>query len=389
MIEQSDKMELIPLSPIRKIFDKVNELKKQGVDVISLGIGEPDFDTPQNICEAMIKATLGGKTHYTPNKGIPELRNAISQKLARDNDLHYGEEEIICTVGVSEGVYISISAFLNEGDEILIPDPAWLNYGHVANLNGGKIVRYNLKAINNFQIDIQELNSLVSNKTKAIVILNPSNPTGSVLSRETLEAVANFARENDLLVISDEIYEKIIYDNNKHISIASLPDMRERTIVLNGFAKSYAMTGWRLGYIAAPQELIPPMAKLHSYLTTSASTMVQYGGVEALQGPQDSLNAMVAEFQTRRDLVYSELSKINGIKCNKPEGAFYLFADVSGTGLNAEKFSEYLLTEARVAVIPGTVFGVSAVNEVRISYASSLETLREAVSRIRKACEKL
>lgn len=389
MINQASKVENIPFSPIRKIFDKVNVLKSQGIEVISLGIGEPDFNTPKHINEAMFRATNEGATHYTPNKGIVELRKAICDKLKEDNNLVYNEEEIICTVGVSEAVYIALTAFLNPGDEVLIPDPSWLNYGHVATLNDSKSVYYPLTSDNNFQVQVSDLEKLVTNKTKAIVVLDPSNPTGSVLSKECLEQIADFAIKHDLIVLSDEIYEKIIYDGKKHYSIAAFPNMRERTIVLNGFAKAYAMTGWRLGYIAAPSELIAPMAKIHSYMVTSASSMVQWGGVAALKGTQEPLKDMVDEFKDRRDYVVKEINSIKGLSCIVPDGAFYIFADVKRTGMDAESFAQYLLEEARVAVVPGTAFGERATHEIRISYATSLDNLKKAMKNIRDACEKL
>ena len=384
-----EKIDSIPFSPIRKIFDYVNVLKAQGREIISLGIGEPDFDTPKHIIDAMMDATNKGATHYTPNKGIPELRQAIADKLFEDNQLVYDKEEIICTVGVSEGVFVAMSAFLNPGDEILIPDPSWLNYSHVATLNEVKAVYYPLSAKNNFQINVEELETLVTDKTKAILILDPSNPTGSVLGLETIEKMAEFCIRHDLLVYSDEIYEKIIYDGAKHYSIAALPGMRERTIVLNGFAKAYAMTGWRLGYIAAPKELIGPMAKLHSYFVTSASSMVQWGGVAALKGTQEPLSKMVEEFKRRRDFVVDEINSINGLSCIKPQGAFYIFVDTSGTGMTGEEFSDFILEEAGVAVVPGTAFGKKATHEVRISYATDMENLKKAMSNIRIACENL
>lgn len=389
MIKQANRVENIPFSPIRKIFDYVNVLKAQGKDVISLGIGEPDFDTPSHINEAMFEATKKGATHYTPNKGIIELRKAICDKLSDDNGLVYNPEEIICTVGVSEAVYVALSAFLNPGDEVLVPDPSWLNYGHVSTLNDVTAVYYPLISENNFQINVEGLESLVSEKTKAIILLDPSNPTGGVLTKDTLDGVAEFAKKHDLLVLSDEIYEKIIYDGKKHYSIAALPGMRERTIILNGFAKAYAMTGWRLGYIAAPAELIGPMTKIHSYIVTSASSMVQWGGVEALKGTQEPLNEMVEEFRNRRDYVVGEINSIKGLSCNNPEGAFYVFVNVKGTGMDGDAFSKYLLDEAGVAVVPGTAFGNKATHEVRISYATSMENLKKAMKGIRAACEKL
>ena len=388
MIKQSSKMDSIPFSAIRKVFGEVEKLRAQGKEIISLGIGEPDFDTPTHISDAMIEATRKGATHYTANKGIVELREAITEKLRVENYVEYDIEEIICTVGVSEAVYLALSAFLDPGDEILVPDPSWLNYSHVPRLNGAEPILYPLVAENNFEIRVEELEKLVTNKTKIIVVLDPSNPTGGILRKETLEKVAEFAIKHDLLVLSDEIYEKLIYDDNVHYSIAAEPGMRERTIVLNGFAKAYAMTGWRLGYLAAPAELISPIAKLHAYNVTSASTMVQYGGVAALKGTQEPMKDMVEEFTKRRNYMVKSINEIKGLKCPNPSGAFYLFVDVSDTGMNAEEFTYFLLKEAGVAVVPGTAFGQRATHEVRISYANSMDNLEKAINNIKLAVEK-
>jgi aspartate/methionine/tyrosine aminotransferase len=388
MKQQAVRMGKIPFSAIRKVFTEVEKLRNEGKDIISLGIGEPDFGTPDHICEALIDATKRGETHYTPNKGINELREAIIRKLKNDNGLTYELEEIICTVGVAEGVFVALSAFLDPGDEVLVPDPSWLNYTHVPTLNHAVPVHYPLVADNDFQIDVEELEKRITEKTRMLVILDPSNPTGAIQRRESLEKVAAFSVKHDLLVISDEIYEKLIYDGNEHVSIASIPDMRERTIVLNGFAKAYAMTGWRLGYIAAPLELIPPLAKMHAYLLTNATSMVQWGGVAALDGTQEPVEKMVEEFRKRRDFMVRAINDIKGISCPNPGGAFYLFVDVAETGMTGEDFTHFLLNEAGVAVVPGTAFGNRAVNEVRISYATSMENLEKAVSRIKEAVEK-
>lgn len=390
MIQPARKLSNIPFSPIRKVFAVVEQLRAEGKDVISLGIGEPDFDTPPHITEAMAEAARRGATHYTNNKGIIELRRAICEKLKKDNGLTYDpEEEIICTVGVSEGVYIALTSFLNPGDEVLVPDPAWLNYTHVPVMNEATPVPYRLSDETGFQIDVTELEEKVTERTKILVVLDPSNPTGAVQKREVLEKVAEFAIKHDLLVISDEIYEKIIYDDEEHVSIASFPGMRERTIVLNGFAKAYAMTGWRLGYVAAPKELVQAMNRLHMYNVTSASSMVQWGGVAALTGPQEPVAEMVAEFKRRRDFMVSALNEAKGISCHKPGGAFYLFPNIRATGMTSEEFTNYLLQEANVAVIPGTAFGKYGEGHVRISYATSLDNLKKAAERIQNALSRL
>jgi aspartate/methionine/tyrosine aminotransferase len=389
MFKQSKKMEKIPVSGIRKVFAEVNKLREEGKDIVSLGLGEPDFDTPGHIIEAMEDAVNKGATHYTANKGIPELREAICNKLSVENGLSYSTEEIICTVGVAEGVFIALTAFLDPGDEVLIPDPSWVNYTHVPVFNQAVPVQYSLTDENSFQIDIDELENKVTDKTRILVILDPSNPTGSVQQKETIEKVAEFARKHDLLVISDEIYERIVYPGYSAVSIASLPGMRERTIVLNGFAKSHAMTGWRIGYVAAPKELIDIMVRLHMYLVTHASTMVQWGAVAALNESQEPTRKMVEEFARRREFILNSINETKGLSCVAPGGAFYLFPNIRETGMECEDFCRYLLHEAGVAVIPGLAFGPGNKYNFRISYAASMEDLEKAASRIQKAMEKL
>lgn len=387
MITPAKKMNKIPFSAIRKVFDEITRRREQGQDIISLGIGEPNFDTPANVVEAMTKAAENGATHYTPNKGILPLRRAIVEYLEQ-YDLHYNVEEIICTVGVAEAIFMVLGAYLDPGDEILVPDPAWLNYANVPLLNYAVSIPYVLRADRNYQADLEEMEDLVTEKTKALVVINPSNPIGAVQSEKTLERLAAFAIKHDLLVISDEIYDQLIYDGRKHHSIAALPGMRERTVVLNGFSKSYAMTGWRVGYAAAPIELIPPMLKLHAYMVTNATSMAQYGAVEALTGPQNSVQKMREEFERRRDFVVSSIKSIPLLDCNNPEGAFYIFVDVSKTGMNGEQFVDFMI-EHGVGMVPGTAFGRSAENFVRISYAASMEELEECMRRIRTAIETL
>lgn len=389
MIVQSRKMENVPFSPIRKIFAEVDRMKKDGLDIISLGIGEPDFDTPSHITEAMAAATRGGATHYTANKGILALREAICRKLKVEDGLEYDPEEIICTVGVSEGVFVSLGSFLDPGDEVLVPDPSWVSYSHIPVMNGAVPKGYPLREENDFQIDVADLERLLTPKTKILVLLDPSNPVGSVQKKEALEKVAEFAVRNDLLVISDEIYEKIIYDGKKHISIASFPGMRERTIVLNGFAKAYAMTGWRIGYIAAPAELVAVMNRMHMYMVTHTGVQAQWGALAALEGPQDPVVEMVEEFRKRRDFVCRRIDSMEKVSCRVPGGAFYVFLNIRETGMNAEEFTRFLLREAHVAVVPGTAFGVHGEGYVRISYAVSHENLEKAMDRMENALQSL
>lgn len=389
MFKQATKMENIPFSPIRRVFAEVDKLKAQGIDIVSLGIGEPDFDTPAHIIDAMAEAARRGATHYTNNKGIIQLREAICKKLQVDNELEYDLEEIICTVGVSEGVFIALSSFLNPGDEVLVPDPAWLNYTHVPTMNGAKPVGYSLLEENEFQIDVTELEEKVTDKTRILVVLDPSNPTGSIQTYDTLKKVAEFASKHDLLVVSDEIYEKIIYDENKHFSIAAFPGMRERTIVLNGFAKAYAMTGWRIGYVAAPADLIQVMNRMHMYCVTHSPSMVQWGALAALTGSQEPVAQMVAEFKKRRDFMVKALNEIRGLSCLNPGGAFYIFLNNEESGMSCEDFTTFLLQKGNVAVVPGTAFGEFGSGHVRISYATSMENLEKAAMRIEKAMNEL
>jgi len=335
----------------------------------------------------MTKAAENGETHYTANKGILPLRKAIIKYLEQ-YDLHYDVEEIICTVGVAEAIFMVFEAYLDPGDEVLVPDPAWVNYANVPVLKDAVSVPYVMHAENNFQIDVEGLEDLVTEKTKILVLINPSNPVGSVQSEETIKKLADFAIKHDLLVISDEIYDQLIYDGKKHFSIASLPGMRERTVVLNGFSKSYAMTGWRLGYAAAPIELIPPMAKAHAYMVTNATSMAQFGAVAALEGPQDFVGEMRDEFEKRRNYIVDAIRSMPLLDCNMPEGAFYVFVDVSKTGMNGEEFVNFMIHNG-VGMVPGTAFGKSAEHFVRISYAASMEEIEECMRRLRKALETL
>ena len=389
MKKQSRKMENVPFSSIRKVFAEVDKLKAQGKDIISLGIGEPDFNTPMHINEALAEAARRGETHYTPNKGIAQLRQAIAAKILRDAGVAYDSEEIICTVGGTEGVYVALSSFLDPGDEVLVPDPAWLNYVHVPTMNGATSVAYQLRDDNNFQIDVEAMRKLITERTTMLVLIDPSNPTGGVQSSETLAKVAQLAIEHDLLVVTDEMYEQLVFSGAKHTSIASFPGMRERTVMLNGFSKAYAMTGWRLGYIAAPLELIQVMIRAHMYTVTHTASMVQWAGIAALEGPQDCVRDMVTEFERRRDFMLAAVRQMKGFKCNKPDGAFYLFPEISGTGMTGEELTTYLLNEAGVAVVPGTAFGEYGKYHIRISFATSMERLQAAAERMRAELEKI
>ena len=389
MLTTAERMEHMPFSGIRVVMEKATQMDARGEHVIHLELGRPDFDTPQVIKEAAYKSLENGNVFYTSNYGSMELRTAVAEKLRVENNIHYDPSEILITVGVGEGTFNAFGAYLEEGDEVLIPDPVWLNYIHVPEYFGAKAVPYTLKQENDYQIDMEELESKITDRTKMVVIISPNNPTGGVLGRETLEKLADIAIRHDLYVISDEIYEKLIFDGEKHISIASLPGMKERTITLNGFSKAYSMTGWRLGYMAAPKDIISASVRLHQHINTCASSFVQEAGITALKQAGPDVQKMLAEYQRRRDYVVEAINQIDGLSCNKPKGAFYLFINIKELGKSAMEMAEYFLEEAKVAMVPGTAFGAAGEGYLRLSYASSYENLVEACARIKAAVEKL
>jgi aspartate/methionine/tyrosine aminotransferase len=373
----------IPYSQIRVMFDAAQKLEKQGRKIIHLEIGRPDFNTPEHIVEAAIDALRAGKHHYSPNAGIPELRQAISDKFSSEYNLEYNpQNEVVVSNGVAEGVYVAIHALLNPGDEILIPDPRWLSYDVDAITNFVNPVDYTLLEDSGFQPDPEEIEERITGRTKMILVASPSNPTGGVTGKAVLERIAELAIKHDLLVLSDEIYEKIVYPPAEHASIATFQDMRERTILLNGFSKFYSMTGWRLGYVLGPSELVNPILRYHQYMITSTNTFAQWGAVTALKGSQEPSHAMVGEFQKRRDYMYEAINKIPGFRCPKPDGAFYLFPSIKETGMDGFKMAEMLLEKAGVATVAGECFGKKGAGHIRISYSNSLDNLRAAVEKI-------
>jgi aspartate aminotransferase len=384
-------------SPTLQMNAKAQEMKAEGIDVISFGVGEPDFDTPENIKEAAIRALKEGKTKYTPVGGIPELKDAIIEKLEKDNGLRYKREEIIVSCGAKHTLYNIAQAILDPGDEVIIPSPYWVSYPAQVLLNDGVPVFVETSEENDFRLNPDALKEKITNKTKAIIINSPSNPTGQIYDRSSLEAIADIALKHNLYIISDEIYEKLIYDNHTHISIASLSEeIKSRTIVVNGLSKSHAMTGWRIGYAAGPVELVSAMTKIQSQSTSNPTSIAQWAAVEALRGPQDALEEMLREFDRRRKFLIEELNKIEGFRCAMPKGAFYAFANVSGVNGKASNDKEissssdlamYLLEEAQVALVPGEAFG--AEGYIRFSYATSMERLDEGIRRIRQAIERL
>ena len=376
----SRRLQSIEESATLRMTGLANELKRKGHDVISFSLGEPDFDTPKNISDAAVESLRRGDTHYSPAPGIPELRSAIAEKLQNENNLNVEPGHVIVTPGAKQAVFEAILAVLDEGDEAILFDPAWVTYDPCITIAGRRTVWAPLDPENDF--NPTDIAKYITPKTKLIVVNSPSNPTGGIFSRDVLTEIADLAIDHDIMVISDEIYEKIIYEK-EHFSIGSLPGMDERTITINGFSKAYAMTGWRLGYLATSNEVFKSMSKLHSHSVSSATTFVQWAGVEALKGPQDFIPEMVTEFKARRDLLVEGLNNM-GIKCNYPSGAFYAFADVSEYG-NGDEVCEKLLTEAYVAATPGSAFGPHSMDFIRFSYATSRERIQTALDRIEQA----
>lgn len=383
------RMESLPFSEIRAVMEKATKMQQAGENVIHLEIGRPDFDTPEKIKEAAYESLKARHVFYTSNYGIPALRKEIAKWETEHHGVQYDADEVLVTVGVGEATYASMAAFLEDGDEVLVPNPVWLNYIHVPSSLGAVPVTYNLKEENNYQIDMEELASKITDRTKMIVIVNPSNPTGGVLSRETLEKLSQLAIKNDLLVVADEIYSQLVYDDTKHVSIASLPGMKERTITLGGFSKAYSMTGWRLGYMCAPRGIIAACVRVHQYTITCASSFVQEAAVTALRDCADDVEAMRQEYQRRKDYAVKALNEIDGISCNDPQGAFYIFVNVKSLGMSSMEVAEYFLEEAKVAMVPGSAFGSEGEGYLRLSYACSYEDLQEAIRRIKDAVEKL
>lgn len=371
-------------SGIRKFFDIVSEMK----DVISLGVGEPDFDTPWHIREEGIYALEKGKTFYTSNAGLKELRVEIDNYLKRTQNISYNPAaEIIVTVGGSEAIDIGLRAMVNAGDEVIIPQPSYVSYEPCAILAGAKPVIIDLKAENEFRLTAEELKNAITDKTKILILPFPNNPTGAIMERKDLEEIAKVCIENDIYVISDEIYGELSY-KEKHISIASIAGMKERTILINGFSKAYAMTGWRLGYACGPKEIIEQMVKIHQYAIMCAPTTSQYSAVEALKKGDDDVKLMRESYNQRRRFLMNAFKEM-GLECFEPYGAFYVFPSIKEFGMTSEEFAMKFLEEEHVAVVPGTAFGDSGEGFLRISYAYSIENLKRAMERLKRFVEKL
>ena len=369
-------------SPTVAVSDRARQLKAAGRDVIDLGGGDPDFPTPMHIVQAAADAMEAGDTHYVASAGIIELRREIARKLREENGVEYGLDEIVVTPGGKPAVYSAIMTLIDEGDEVLVLDPGWVSYVPEIVMAQGTPVNVPLSPDDNFAITDERIRPYITTRTRAVILCTPNNPTGRVATRAELDVLAKLAQEFDLLVFSDEIYEKLIYDGHTHISIASLPGMRERTVTLNGFSKAYAMTGWRLGFLAAPAPIVRQMLKLYSHSLTCAASFSQRGAVAALAGPQDAIHRMVEAYDRRRRFVIAGLNAIPGIRCALPEGAFYALPDIRGTGLSSAECAELLLEQGGIAVTPGSAFGPAGEGFIRLSYATSDELLHDAIRRI-------
>lgn len=372
-----------PPSGIRKYFDLINEME----DVISLGVGEPDFVTPWGITEAGLYSLEKGYTHYSSNAGFMELRRAIAKYLTKYN-LHYSpENEILVTVGGSEGIDAALRALVGPGDEVIIPEPCFVAYKGCASFAGATPVTINLKAENQFKLTAKQLEEAITERTKVVIIAFPNNPTGAVMSREDLIPIVEVLKDKDIVVISDEIYSELSYDT-EHVSIASFEEMRDKTLVINGFSKSFAMTGWRLGYACGNSMLIQNMKKIHQYGIMCAPTTAQYAAIEGLKNGQESVNKMVREYNRRRRVLVDGFRKL-GLDCFEPKGAFYVFPSIQSTGLSSEDFCEKLLINQKVLVIPGNAFGESGEGFVRACYASSMENIVESLKRIERFLQEI
>lgn len=374
----------MPPSGIRKLFDIAATMD----DVISLGIGEPDFPTPWHVRNVAINTLEKSRTKYTANAGMIELRREISLYLKRRFNLSYiPDKQILVTVGGSEAIDLSMRAFIKPGDEVIVPLPSFVCYGPLAAMCGAKVVNINMRAEDNFKLTPELLKAAITDKTKLLVLPFPNNPTGSIMEREDLEAIAEVLRGTDIIVISDEIYSELNYTNSRHISIAEIPDMKERTILINGFSKTYSMTGWRLGYVCAEPEVIAQLTKLHQYAIMCAPTTSQFAAIEAIKNGDDDVKLMRDEYNYRRKYIVNAFNKL-GLTCFEPLGAFYCFPCIKSTGMTSEEFCSKLLTQEKVAIVPGGAFGESGEGFVRVSYAYSIDHIKKAIEAIGRFLER-
>jgi len=387
-MELNQNLKKIKPSGIRKLFDLAQNRK----DIISFGIGEPDFITPDHVREAAKQAIEEGYTHYTPNAGFADLREALSQKLNDFNHIPVKSGEVLVTSGGTQALFSAFYVLLNPGDELIVPDPGFLIYGSQVILAGGNPVFLPIREANHFQIDPNELEKMITPKTKAILLNSPSNPTGMVINRDILEKVAEIAKKYNLFIISDELYEDILFDGRKHLSIASLPGMKERTISIFGFSKSYAMTGWRIAYIACPESLIQEMIKIQQNTAVCPNSVTQRAVLYGLQNPREtnlSIDNMREAYQKRRDVIINGFSEIEGFDCLSPEGAFYAFPNITKTGKSSGELSMYLLDECGVVTVPGNAFGQYGEGYLRFSFATSVDMIKQGMEKIKEGIRKL
>ena len=370
------------------IDSKAKAMKSEGIDICGFGAGEPDFDTPDHIKAAAIAALEAGFTKYTPSSGLPELRQAIADKFAADNGLEYRPSQIIVSNGAKHSCYNAILATCERGDEVIIPSPYWVSYPDMVRLAGAEPVIVQTSERNDWKMTAEEFENAMTPRTKMVIMNSPGNPTGSVYTREELEAIVEVAAEEDIYILSDEIYEKLVYDDAKHVSIASLSKQAyDLTITVNGFSKSYAMTGWRLGYMGAPEEIAKAVDSIQSHSTSNPCSFAQKGAIAALKGDQQPLSDMHDEFDMRRNYMYDRISKIPNITAVKPQGAFYVLVNISQLGLSSQNFSDRLLSKANVAVIPGVAFGDD--RTIRLSYATSIDVIKKGLDRFQDFCRTL
>ena len=396
-MELSRKAQAIEPSLTLAITAKAKEMKEKGIDVISFSAGEPDFNTPKNIINAAIKAMEDGNTKYTSVNGILQLREAICKKFKDDNGLEYNPSQIVVSTGAKQSLANTFLAILNPGDEVIVSTPYWVSYPELIKLADGKPVFVEGDEKSNYKFTKENLEKAVTAKTKAIVLNTPNNPTGTIYNKEELEVIADFAKKYNIIIISDEMYEKLIYDNENHISIASLSkDAYERTIVINGLSKSYAMTGWRIGYCAASEKIAKLMISIQSHVTSNVCSITQYAALEALSGPQDEITKMINEFEKRRNYMINRIESIDNLSIVKPKGAFYIIINIEnclGKEINGKilndsmEFCASLLENEKLAVIPGKAFGLN--NYIRVSYATSMEAIKEGLNRIESFIKKL
>ena len=385
-IKPANRLKSLKSSGIRRFFSMAREMP----GCINLSVGEPDFSPPEHALKAGWQAAEDGKTRYEPTNGVAELREALTRKAYCDYGLNYNPNcEVLITVGATEAIFIALLGLSNPDDQVLVLDPGFVVYEPCVHLTGGIPTFVPLLEENRFRPSVKDVTSLITDKSRVMILNYPNNPTGAVLSYDEVAALAKIAVERDMIVISDEVYEKMIYDGNKHLCLATFPGMRERTLVVNSFSKTYAMTGLRVGYVYGPKELISPLWLVHQYAVACVNSLSQYIAVAALNGPQDFVKGMVREFDKRRHLVYKRLNEIEGFKCLLPSGAFYAFPNVKAFGISSEKFAEYLAKEAHVITVPGSAFGSRGEGYIRISYAAAYEQLDEALDRIERAVKKL